>query len=904
MLMGSLTPIIVRSKNTVMNAQNNEAECSVAEFFKPISQASDISLLQYVHSVYGKYDGASFSPQTIYLRSNVEVVLPQISSNPALPANSFTYSTSSDQYIPLLQNNQWTEVTRVDSKCISPQNKDELGSQNQTGCLFQLAAGSGIYVNIGRHLRASNSSHVRRLLQICQNTIGIEEASKGSKCTHSTQLCAKILSNGYDSLLIESPPNLLICSGECGHNIITNSCVPIETKTGYNASLRCTCDNKQPILNCGNPISTIESCEYKKPLKSLGYRPKTCFLLPNKSRIKLKSFNLTVAFTSDVHGELNQLPKLVSVVNQLRRKHPLLVVDSGDIAFGSIFAKQFGVSKVLEAMSYARYDAIALGHGGIHIDKVIARNTRGYIDAILGGHSHVLSSCNNQWHTSDVIVHTGYESEYMDHNNCRKDTCITGAIIISAISQYFNCTSFVLFESGSIRGNFNTTISEADLFKILPWENKMVKLQINGAQILDLLHYSIKLKNSGAFLQTYSIQFHPLNNNNNNNNNNDNNNIHNKNDDICMKQNHIPLDNIISHEVYHIVVTDWLASGGDGYGPYLKDAVELDRATISNRDIVHDYIVHYGHLFTSEMFPQHVTSTSTSKTYGVENITSIHGVDNKKYPFPGTTIIPNYDSDTKPKTKPGVSAMMHGLIGLISDATALMVSYPLLTIVAQRQGLPATKVSTNSLFSFSACTLMFFTRSFTSAVFWSLYHTMKELTTSSETSTSGSAFYSGIQGFFSSTIAGLFVTILTNPLWVAITRLQLYGEYPENVYLLCDGLTINMILVIYPSLRQLIFETVSYFARIFFKDKNGLKAALANGIVGLISTLISTVTTYPLQSLRTRQQAGSQKINRSESYWKGLPMKLISCLVHDFIFFFMYNILQSILEERKNITKS
>ena len=55
---------------------------------------------------------------------------------------------------------------------------------------------------------------------------------------------------------------------------------------------------------------------------------------------------------------------------------------------------------------------VLLSHGGIAADKQLTQLTRGYVDVILGGHSHVEVSCKGQWHSDDMVVlHSGYNGE-------------------------------------------------------------------------------------------------------------------------------------------------------------------------------------------------------------------------------------------------------------------------------------------------------------------------------------------------------------------------------------------------------------------------------------------------------------------------------------------------------------
>ena len=201
--------------------------------------------------------------------------------------------------------------------------------------------------------------------------------------------------------------------------------------------------------------------------------------------------NLTIVVTSDIHGRLNHVPSLVSLTKSLRQEGPLLIVDAGDVAFGSSFTRRYGPAAVYQALDVVGFHAITLGnhdldiplesfkksfpvlsvnvekrgvipssisnvsgvivgligytissnfsqslvlkqileeakelryqkpidvmvllgHGGIEIDTYIAENSRGVVDIVFGGHSHVKSSCDGKWHTGDVVIHSGHHGE-------------------------------------------------------------------------------------------------------------------------------------------------------------------------------------------------------------------------------------------------------------------------------------------------------------------------------------------------------------------------------------------------------------------------------------------------------------------------------------------------------------
>jgi 5'-nucleotidase len=381
-------------------------------------------------------------------------------------------------------------------------------------------------------------------------------------------------------------------------------------------------------------VATNESCiQTTIPGMNDQLRPRTCILHESQDDgDQNKAGNFSIVFTSDMHGRLHNLPRLVSAVKHLRTQQPVLMLDAGDVAFGSAFSTQLGASVVMEAMVMAGYAAITpgnhdvletfpagiplvsvnshsklvqksvvlilqgieeadrwkvgvvglsheehidvhamarliideslclrkqgvtmvvlLSHGGIAADKHLAQLTRGYVDVVLGGHSHVEVSCKGQWHSDDMVVlHSGYNGEsygivnvevnanglaistdvvqlhvglkadveleswyrekYLSLNlstevlytfdpsvtkrqSCRSMPCETGRLINAAVRQYFKCSSDLvgLFESGSIRGRFLGNITDSDIARVLPWANKMVVLSLRGHTFVEMLRYS------------------------------------------------------------------------------------------------------------------------------------------------------------------------------------------------------------------------------------------------------------------------------------------------------------------------------------------------------------------------------------------------------------------------------
>lgn len=71
--------------------------------------------------------------------------------------------------------------------------------------------------------------------------------------------------------------------------------------------------------------------------------------------------------------------------------------------------------------------------------------------------------------------------------------------------------------------------------------------------------------------------------------------------------------------------------------------------------------------------------------------------------------------------------------------------------------------------------------------------------------------------------------------------------------------------------------------------------------MGIISTLIATIITYPLQTLRTRIQAkitppASIAVNDSRVVlFKGFHFKVMSVIFHGFIFYYIQKVVSNIV---------
>ena len=99
------------------------------------------------------------------------------------------------------------------------------------------------------------------------------------------------------------------------------------------------------------------------------------------------------------------------------------------------------------------------------------------------------------------------------------------------------------FNSGSVRIDdlIQGTVTQADIIRILPYGGKLYELDIKGSELRKVLTAGLLSKGRGGYLQWYNIAYSDA--------------------SKTFTINHIPLD---ENKTYHIMVNDFLLSGGEG----------------------------------------------------------------------------------------------------------------------------------------------------------------------------------------------------------------------------------------------------------------------------------------------------------------------------------------------------
>ena len=743
------------------------------------------------------------------------------------------------------------------------------------------------------------------------------------------------------------------------------------------------------------------------------------------------SFSVSILFTGDIHGRLREIPRIAALKTRLQETgNAVMLLDAGDVSFGSTFDQYYGYTGSYDIMQLAGYDAISLGnhddlsglkdgqgsqelmapvpvvcvnpgrvlgtrpsvvlnvsgvtvgvvgyttsehfeehkvieniireviclkqrhrvdlmvllaHGGLRIDLSIQHShaLQGYIDLILGGHSHSMVNCNHQWHVGSrpFLVHSGYNGKYFvditvlgknmdltkrdmntnatmkhprwdiamsstpykltslpappptslvakqllqkhqqiqvllntsinnkrttqplfvfnhdqidDTRNCRIEQCITGKIITSAVLQHFDCHGIVVFESGSIRENFPLAVSERGLNRSLPWLNRMIKVRMSGEEFRRALEHSRDSKGSGKFLQI-GIPHKPSRN------------------SCSFSLNSLATLEKIDYvalfsqtEEVDVIMTDWLASGGDEYN--FSNVDVLQQSTLMSRDIVREFLHHLT-----------ILSSNISK---ISNIST------------------NSSSETS------LFNYYEGTVASVCEGIAIFLTYPLMLSISKYQAFGSSKdkpivqkIEINKVVNYVSFALLFSVRVISSAVFWSMYYAVLRSFNSSYGVVSVSLVRAK-RGFMASTVSAGINTIMFNPMWVVISHMQVFNEFPDASILhnICGGISVNLVLILYPSIKMFLYELIVTISQPLLMGSGVLQSAIANGLTGSVASLLSTIVTYPLQTIRMRLQTQTKK--EGGDYYDGLSMKLLSVVAFDFIYFFSYKVFAILIEE-------
>jgi hypothetical protein len=222
-----------------------------------------------------------------YFGSNLRSICSGSSEPFEMASKNYLYRHKRKLYV--YQNYEWAEVSRITTLCMAGRLKNRAYDEGYGkgfpadrhdwsklcpecivglptdgnipyGCWFNLAIGTGVFVNVGKTLIARSRAEVFHGVGLPYN----------SQTQGSDKLwCFGALKRGFDSIqVLTKLPFLIICSGNCSKYPLNTTCPLLEMRTGVHASIPCNCNDSMPILNCGTNISPLESCFKRKPLET------------------------------------------------------------------------------------------------------------------------------------------------------------------------------------------------------------------------------------------------------------------------------------------------------------------------------------------------------------------------------------------------------------------------------------------------------------------------------------------------------------------------------------------------------------------------------------------------------------------------------------------------------------
>jgi 5'-nucleotidase len=233
-------------------------------------------------------------------------------------------------------------------------------------------------------------------------------------------------------------------------------------------------------------------------------------------------------------------------------------IRSNDIEVKSPFKQQFPKNEKADVI-------ILLSHLGVSKDKKIAKK-HGEINVIIGGHSHtVIQECEiiNQIPVCQAGDYTGYLGEVLleisdkqvsykyshlikidkdvpedkkvkeiinkyyvkiekemnekiahstiffngsAHDLYRMESNL-GDLITDVMKEHYGADVAIL-NSGGIRSNLNKgDITMGDVYSVLPFDNRLVILDVKGSKLKEVLQYSLSRRGQSGFIQLSGVRF-------------------------------------------------------------------------------------------------------------------------------------------------------------------------------------------------------------------------------------------------------------------------------------------------------------------------------------------------------------------------------------------------------------
>lgn len=470
--------------------------------------------------------------------------------------------------------------------------------------------------------------------------------------------------------------------------------------------------------------------------------------------------------------------------------------------------------------------------------------------------------------------------------SCRLGDCLLGQIITDSMrfcvesDHCFNGNDvkqnqenvIALLESGTVRSCFD---ADAQVFDdILPWPNKLVVLRVTGDKIVKFLQHGLSTTKKastrgGGFLQVSGLRY-------------------NFTEDYQLIRESICLDDNRSHhnfasigasctkalesdKTYMMVVTDWLAAGGDGYGDLIEEATVLSvsKATIA------EAVSFYRESHTDLTYH---TASQFSRSF----LVSEHQLSTRRIKL----------------------SSIYGIAGFIGGAISYMLTYPLYALFVKK-AVMSRSTAKISWKLFHGVWLGLLATSLTEGIYFMIY---------------GSTFLVQYPVWARSFVAAFSNSVVTTPLWAMIIWKQALDKEGSSitdsarelykvrgVYGFFDSLPFNFILCIYPILRQVTYEMILQHCVV---TSTGYVSA---GSAGTIASIIATITTYPIQKTRISWQVSPRAAMSEVSlglhaiatckmaclydrFFSGIEYKLAHTCIRSFCLFFTMEFIVDVLK--------
>ena len=433
---------------------------------------------------------------------------------------------------------------------------------------------------------------------------------------------------------------------------------------------------------------------------------------------------------------------------------------------------------------------------------------------------------------------------------CRSGDCLLGNVVTDSMREFLihysasdpsfqkqrkgntmmPTMALALLESGTLRNCLLPLYT--DFSEILPWPNKLVLLQLRAGTIRKMLHHGIQRPNGGAFLQVSGLEYRYTTNGTVQEMNLVLHGQQTKRSPVTATTTATPADGVrrfefselsgasatkscqVSessstggpmlepHELYWVVVTDWLASGGDGFGPFVAEAVNVILTNTTIHDAIRDHA-------TSEIPPFQPSFRSSPTTLS--------------------------------------SAARSGIAGFLGGAAAFLLTFPLYTMFVRKS---MARNFACSLRLLDGVTLGTLATAVSDAIFFMVYTWIP------------SQQYSNMTRSY---IAAFTNSLATTPLWVIVTHKQL-ASTPISIWKIAkdvykykgvlgyfDSISMNVLMCIFPVIRQMTLECL---VRLFSTTTTASPAQVA--VAATLASIVATIATYPIQKARILLQSGER----------------------------------------------